>query len=257
MTGAAARAPAALRARIRARERLNGTFIKVPHPQVVEVLGGTALDFVVLDAEHAAFDIPTLDACILAARAWSLPVLVRVPALDSPLTGAVLDMGAQGVFLPHVVTPDDAAHGMAAALYHGGRRGLTGSARSGGYGGAADLAAYARQADAETVIVAQLEDAGALDHIAALAGVERIDGFFIGEADLRLSLANGGAGAPDLAAAVALLADAVSAAGRPLGCYVDRPGQIADRHDRGFHFLTVGSDQTMLRRAAAEIAAGA
>ena len=46
-----------------------GTFIKTAHPQVVEVLGTSGLDFGIIDAEHAPFDRNTLDLLILAGRA--------------------------------------------------------------------------------------------------------------------------------------------------------------------------------------------
>ncbi|WP_414902407.1 HpcH/HpaI aldolase family protein [Sphingomonas flavalba] len=253
MTAAPARSPGTLRARMKGRARLRGTFVKIPHPQVVEILGGTPIDFIVLDAEHAAFDIQTIDACVLAARAWALPVLVRVPTIDSPLIGAVLDMGAAGIFLPHVATVADARRGIAAALYHGGTRGLTGSARSGAYGGMPDLSTYAHAADEEVVIVAQLEDAAAIDGIDALLGVERIDGFFIGAADLSLSLANRGDGPEALPKAVTHLATAVSSANRALGAYVDRIDQLPAREAAGYSFLTAASDQAMLRAAASTI----
>jgi len=243
-----------LRARIRGQERLRGTFIKIPHPQVVELLGGTPIDFVVLDAEHSVFDRQAIDTCVLAARAWSLPILVRVPMIDDSMIGAVLDMGAQGVFLPHVASAAHAARGLSAALYHGGSRGLTGSARSGCYGGIAELEAYARDADSETVIVAQLEDAEALENIEALVRIDRIDAFFIGAADLGLSLTNQGPGAEKLDDVIQQLAATVLARGRALGTYVSRPDQVLEHEVSGYRLLAVGSDQTMIKQAAKVIA---
>ena len=246
-------APHNLRLRMRNRESLRGTFIKIPHPQVVELLGAEGIDFLVLDAEHAAFDIQALDSCIMAARTWSVPALVRVPSIDSPLIAAVLDMGAQGILLPHVSTVAVAERGLRAALYHGGERGLTGSCRSGDYGGHASLDAYTRQADSEVVIIAQLEDGEALEHIGQMAKLDRVDGFFIGAADLGLSLANSGPDAPTLDDAMEQLTTTVAAAGRPLGTYVDRIDQAAKLSAQGYDFLAIGSDQTMIRRAVAAI----
>ena len=54
---------------------LHGTFVKTPHPHVVEVLAMTGLDCLCLDAEHAPFDRRDLDACIMATRAGGMPVL--------------------------------------------------------------------------------------------------------------------------------------------------------------------------------------
>ncbi|NBC94954.1 MAG: aldolase, partial [Deinococcus-Thermus bacterium] len=52
-----------LRARMRAGETLAGTFLKTPAHELIEVLAGSGLDFVCLDAEHAPFDRARTDAC--------------------------------------------------------------------------------------------------------------------------------------------------------------------------------------------------
>ena len=86
-----------------------GTFIKTAHPQVVEVLGTTGLAFGVIDAEHAPFDRNMLDLLMLAGRAASLPLLVRIPDKAGPTILQVLDLGAAGLVVPHVNTADEAA----------------------------------------------------------------------------------------------------------------------------------------------------
>ena len=55
---------ASFREQVRDRQRLTGTFFKTASYQSVEVLAGSGLDFIVLDAEHAP-----LDVCLMAARA--------------------------------------------------------------------------------------------------------------------------------------------------------------------------------------------
>ncbi len=39
-----------------AKEPLLGTFIKTPHPIIIEIMANAGFDFLVLDAEHAPFD---------------------------------------------------------------------------------------------------------------------------------------------------------------------------------------------------------
>mgnify|MGYP006165676249 CR=1 FL=1 len=72
---------------------LLGTFVKTPHPHVVEVLASTGLDCLCLDAEHAPFDRRDLDAGIMAARAGGMPVLVR-PASNIAGTSTALRQGS-------------------------------------------------------------------------------------------------------------------------------------------------------------------
>ena len=76
-----------------------GTFIKTSSPHVVEVLGTTALDFAVLDAEHAPLDRAALDLMMLAGRAAGLPLLVRIPDRQPSTILSVLDIGAAGLLV--------------------------------------------------------------------------------------------------------------------------------------------------------------
>src|SRR6266567_4212348 len=88
-----------------------GTFIKTDSPHVVEVLGTTALDFGVVDAEHAPFDRAGLDRMMLASRACGLPLLVRVQDYTPTSIQTALDLDAAGILVPHVDSADFARQG--------------------------------------------------------------------------------------------------------------------------------------------------
>ncbi len=89
-----------LRERLRAGDLVTATWVKTPHPHVVEVLALSPLDCLVLDAEHAPFDRGALDVAILAARAAGKPVLVRPAGADATDLLQALDGGADGVIVP-------------------------------------------------------------------------------------------------------------------------------------------------------------
>lgn len=240
------------RRRLRAHEKLVGTFVKIPHHVSVEILATAGLDFIVLDAEHAPFSASVLDRCLMAASLSDLPALVRVPALDKVAIGAALDMGAVGLIIPHIVTAGDAQAAIDAALYQEGSRGISAAHRGGGYGHP-DLAAYAAACDRNTVIIGQLEDAAALAAVDQIAAVARLDGLFIGRADLMLSL---GASHPREASvddAVRAFEAAAQAARKPLGTFVN-PGAQQAHLDHGYSFVAVGSDQLFLKTGASAIA---
>ena len=87
--------------RVLAREKLLGIFVKNPDFTSVEILGArTELDFIILDLEHSSFTFRELQSCILAARSYSLPVLVRVSSSNSEYIGQSLDGGCQGLCFP-------------------------------------------------------------------------------------------------------------------------------------------------------------
>ena len=240
------------RDRLRAGDLLCGTWIKTPHPHIVEVLSHSALDCLVLDAEHAPFDRAALDLCIMAARAGGKTVLVR-PASSAPeqILNA-LDLGADGVILPHIRSPAEAADAVKACHYGSGGRGYAGSTRAAGYT-TSGMAAH--RADAKgIVIIAQIEDIEAVDAIDAIARVEGIDALFIGRADLTIAYA---AGTPDDAvviAAVDRIVAAGRAAGRVTGMFLSRVGDVAEWRNKGSSLFILGSDQEFLLAGAARLA---
>ena len=244
-----------LRQRWLAGERLVGTFVKTAHHQVVEILARTPLDFIILDSEHAPFDSASLDACLLAARALGLPALVRVPDAAPHALLAALDMGANGVVVPHVRTAAIATEVAASARYRGGSRGLSYAQRASDYGDL-ELAAYLTAADSSTLLIGQIEDASALAHLEAICAVSGIDGFLIGRADLMLSMGAASLEAPPVVAAVERICAAARAAQRPFGVFLPtlQSADVARFTALGASLFLIGSDQSLLKTAARTLA---
>ncbi|WP_174275324.1 HpcH/HpaI aldolase family protein [Sphingomonas bacterium] len=243
-----------LKQRLAAREPLLGTFLKTPHPHVVEVLATAGLDLLCLDAEHAPLDRTTLDLCVMAARAGNLATLVR-PASGSPESVlAALDAGATGIIAPHIRSAADARALVASAHYGPGGRGYAASTRAAGYGLATMEEHLARSA-AETVVVAQIEDADALESVEEIAAVEGLDALFIGRADLTVSLGCSSQDDPRIIAAVERIVDICVARGLPVGMFLGRPGDTSAWRDRGASLFLLGSDHSFMRAGAAQMRA--
>ena len=238
--------------RLRAGELLAGTWVKTPHPHVVEVLSLSPLDVLVLDAEHAPFDRGSLDACILAARAGGKPVLVRPASAAHEQILNALDCGADGVILPHIRTAEEAAEAVKACTYTSGGRGYAGSSRAAGY---TTKGMVAHRAAAKNVIViAQIEDVEGVDNIDAIAAVEGMDALFIGRADLTIAY---GAETPDDAVvvdAVDRIVAAGKAAGRVTGMFLGRIGDVPMWREKGSSLFILGSDQEFLLQGGARLA---
>ena len=225
---------------------LLGTFIKTPGIHAVEILGEVGLDFVVIDAEHAPWDRGAIDAAILAARSQALPALVRVTDIGQILTA--LDCGATGVMVPHVSEVHFAREVVAACRYRGSR-GFSNSPRAGRYGGLG-LAAHVQASDADTTVIAMLEDPSALDTADELAAVEGIDAFFLGRGDLTVALGETSTDAPVVQHAVMRFVRAVQAAGKPLCAFVGNASEIPGLQALGISAFIVSSDQGLMRHAA-------
>ena len=240
------------REKLRAGELLAGTWIKTPHPHVVEVLSYSSLDCLVLDAEHAPFDRAALDLCILAARAGGKTVLVRPQSASHEQILGALDCGADGVILPHIRSAADAEDAVKACHYVSGGRGYAGSSRAAGY---TSKGMAKHRADAKDVtIIAQIEDIEGAENIEAIAAVDGIDALFIGRADLTISYA---AETPDDAIvvdAVDRIVAAGKAAGRTTGMFLGRVGDVGIWREKGASLFILGSDHDFMLQGAAKLA---
>jgi 2-keto-3-deoxy-L-rhamnonate aldolase RhmA len=239
------------RERLRAGALLSGTWVKTPSPIIVEVLALSALDCLVLDAEHAPFDRRDLDACILAARAARKAVLVRPQSSAPEAILNALDCGATGVILPHIGSAVEAQAAVTACHYTRGGRGFAGSSRAAGYT-TLGMARH-REAAKGVTVIAQIEDVEAVAAIEAIAAVPGIDALFIGRADLTIAY---GAASPDdpiVVDAVARICAAGKAAGRTVGMFLGRASDVALWREAGASLFILGSDHDFILSGAARL----
>lgn len=239
-----------LKDRIAAGEALFGSFLKTPSPILVEVLATSGLDLLCIDAEHAPFDRGDIDACVLAARAGALPVLVRTPTAAPEHILNALDCGADGVLLPHIRSAAEAQAAAAAAHYAPGGRGYAGSSRAARYG-LAGMPEHRAASAARSVVIAQIEDIEALDEIDAIAATPGIDALFVGRIDLTVALDAPDPDDPRVIAAVERILAAGAAAGRPVGMFVPRNADVPGWRDKGARLFLQGSDHAFIRAGAA------
>jgi len=222
-----------------------GTFVKIPHHAVAEVLGLSRLDLICFDAEHAPFDRSALDTVLLASRAAGMPSLVRTARNDAVDILQALDGGATGVVIPHVSTQANAECAARACRYLSGVKG------SRGYAGSTRAAAYTTRSMSQVIstsndkvaLVAQIEDAEALDHLDEIASVDGVDCLFVGRADLTVSL---GASTPNdrrVVEAVRQICAAGKRHERPVGMFTSDIEEIPHWMTLGASLFLLASDQ--------------
>lgn len=246
-----------LKARLAQGDTLLGTFLKTPSPILVEVLASCGLDLLCLDAEHAPFDRRDVDLCVLAARAATLPVIVRPPSSSHEHVLNALDCGADGVLIPHIRSAEDALAAVAAAHYRPSGRGYAGSSRAARYG-LASMAEHREASAAKTVVILQIEDAEALEALAPIAATPGVDALFVGRIDLTVSLNASEPDDPLVLAAVDRILQAGAEAGVPVGMFVPRHADVPAWRAKGASLFLQGSDHAFMRNgaAAARVACG-
>src|SRR5689334_16358789 len=120
------------RARLRRGERLLGTMITLPAPEVAEIMAAVGFDWLFLDAEHGVFAAHALQAMLQAAG--PIPCLVRISAAAEVPIKQALDIGAAGIIAPQVNSAAQAEQVVSWAKYAPlGARGV-GVGRAHGYG---------------------------------------------------------------------------------------------------------------------------
>lgn len=244
-----------LRARIRNGELLIGSFIKTPTPHIVEILGFAGLDFAVIDQEHAPISIAQMDILALAGRATGLPLLSRRWGNSTDWIAPLLDLGLEGVMVPHVMDAVEAAAVCDAVRFSRGKRGLSPSPRAGNYGGYG-IAEYRVQCDTQNVVMVQIEDQASLDRLDEIAQELDVDVLFVGPADLSQSM---GVDFPsvELDTAIERVIDAGKQAGVAVGLFVGNATDVPRWHKLGVSVFVCGSDQALLRKSATQMLATA
>jgi 2-dehydro-3-deoxyglucarate aldolase len=228
------------RARLRRGERLLGTMVTLPAPEVAELMAAVGFDWLFLDAEHGVFDAHTLQAMLQGAGV-ATPCVVRVPAaVEVPIKQA-LDIGAAGIIAPQVNSAAQAEQVVSWAKYSpAGTRGV-GVGRAHGYG--LRLGEYLATANDLTVVIVQAEHRDAVANIEAIVRVAGIDAVLVGPYDLSASLGRmGQVDHPDVVAAIDHVTVVCRQVGVPLGIfgvsaqavlpYLDK-GVYADRRGGG------------------------
>ncbi len=237
-------AASGLKAALRSGETRVGAFSKVPSPDLVELLAGAGMEFVVADAEHGPIGPETCQHMVRAADAAGVPLLVRVAETDSPAQVCrYLDTGVAGIHLPQIKSAADARERIS-WLFHPptGRRGVSGG-RWARYGARGQLPTLVSELPTSLVVVVQIEDVRAIDALDALLEVNEIDAFFLGPTDLAASM--GRQGDKSDPAVVHLVGDAIgriAAAGRTAGIAGPTPDEVRRWVDCGARYFVFNGE---------------
>ncbi len=215
-----------------------------------EAVAGAGFDWLLLDTEHSPGDVLTVMAQLQALSGYAgLAPVVRPASNDPVLIKRFLDVGAQSLLIPYVQSAAEAEAAVAAVRYPpAGIRGVSALTRATQFGRIAD---YAHKAADEICLVVQIETQAGLDALEAIAGVEGVDGVFIGPGDLAASL--GYIGKLDHPVVVHAVEDAIArivACGKPAGILTGDVTFAERCISLGTSFTAVGVDVGLLARAA-------
>lgn len=181
-----------LKEKIKNKEKILGTFFELGSMSVIECLGQTGLDFVIIDNEHGPFETESTMNYIRACDNVGLTPLVRVREVSRPAILKPLDIGAKGLIVPCIETIEQAKKVVEYGKFSPiGKRGFCPSRKDyWGYshpqGQPIDIGM--KHENEETLLILQCETVGCLENIEAIVSMDGVDGIFIGPFDLSISM---------------------------------------------------------------------
>ncbi|ODT68624.1 MAG: 2,4-dihydroxyhept-2-ene-1,7-dioic acid aldolase [Pelagibacterium sp. SCN 63-23] len=238
-----------------AEQRLQlGLWLGLANETSAELCAGAGFDWLLVDGEHAPFDIPTIAAQLRALQASPSHAVVRPPIGEAWIIKQLLDIGAQTLLVPMVDTAEQAKDLVRATRYppHGIRGVGAALARASGYNRTSD---YLKTANDEICLLVQVETVKGLNNIVEIAAIEGVDGIFIGPSDLAADMGHlGNPGHPDVQQAVRSGLERIIASGRAAGILTADEKLARSYIALGATFVAVGTDVTLLSRATSDLA---
>lgn len=231
-----------------------GFWLTLASPNATEVVAGAGFDWLLIDMEHAANEVPTVvDHLRAAITGGPAEPVVRVPWNEPVVVKRLLDCGARSLMFPYIQNADDARRAVASTRYPPqGIRGFSGVSRATNFGRVRD---YVGRCEEEICVIAQIESPGALTAIPEIAAVPGIDGVFIGPNDLAANMGFvGRASAPEVRVEIDKGLALIRASGKPAGLLNFSESDALAQFQAGFTFIAVGSDTGVLARNAEKLA---
>jgi 4-hydroxy-2-oxoheptanedioate aldolase len=234
---------------------LFGLWQGIPNTTVAEIGAGAGFDWVLIDSEHAPFDVQSIMAHLQAISIYPVSPIVRPVEGDTALIKQLLDVGVQTLLVPMVNNAAQAKAIVAATRYPPqGIRGLgTSMARAANWNREPD---YLTKANNEMCVLVQIETIEGLKNVEEISAVEGVDGVFFGPSDLSASMGYlGNPGHPDVVKSISKAFQQVHALGKQTGVLAVTKALADSYIESGAKFIGVGVDASLLANATKQLAA--
>jgi 2-dehydro-3-deoxyglucarate aldolase/4-hydroxy-2-oxoheptanedioate aldolase len=215
--------------------------------EIPRLFSAAGLDWVFIDSEHGCFTIETIQDLVRSSLMLPITPIVRVADFQYDLVARALDMGAEGLILPRVDSPEVLAKAITWAKFPPqGVRGFGLTPPTVGYS-AASFSEITAHLNRETLLIAQVETQAALDRCDELASVPGLDALLVGPADLSISLGvPGDWDSPKLGAGIDRVIEACNKHNRWPAIQVRNAALAKHWMSRGMKLIGCGNELTLL-----------
>jgi 4-hydroxy-2-oxoheptanedioate aldolase len=225
-----------------------GTWGFVPHTSITEMVALAGFDFEIIDMEHTELSYEKAIHLSMAAESHGMDTILRVPQLNSSYILRALDIGADGVQIPHITTKQDAKKAVSYSKYHPvGERGLAPNSRAGGFS-YENRETHAETQNEETVIILNVEGKEGIENLSEILEVDGYDVIFLGPYDISQAVGRPGEIAhPEVKELLKESAELIHEYGKCAGCFAQNEQQVEFCAEIGVEYLTYSSDGAMSR----------
>jgi len=223
-------------------QTVSALWLESASPELAEVAVWAGWRTVLIDNEHGVSSLEHTAHLVRAIEAAGGEAVLRIPANDPAYLKKVLDMGVRSIMVPMVNSAEQARAVVDACRYPPrGQRGYAAPiVRASGYGAFSD---YARQANDDLLLIAQIEHVDAANNVEAIAGVDGIDMLFIGPNDLAGSMGRLEQLEDDeVRGLIGGLERRITASGRLMGTITGPGRDVATLTDSGYRFVAGPND---------------
>lgn len=239
-----------VRERLARGESVLGCAISLGAPIAGELLSRAGFDFVMVDMQHGAFEDESAMAAFRSICYGPATPFIRVQKNDYATIGRALDRGALGIVVPMVNTVEDAR-----AAAHAVRFPPRGGRSIGPFGTTFLGDDYVAEVDDQVYLAVQIESKTGVENAEEILSVEGVDGCWCGPGDMGLSMGCEPARPerqPEVEAALLSVLEVCQRLGKIPGI-ASIPDTTQYWLDKGFRYVTVGAETTLLNIIAAEV----
>jgi 2-keto-3-deoxy-L-rhamnonate aldolase RhmA len=234
--------------RLRRRDRLIGTVLTLPVPELAEICSDAGFDWLFLDMEHGLLD-PSDVQRICQVVGNRCPCLTRIPINEEVWIKKVLDVGVAGLIIPLVNTPEEASRAVRQSKYPPEGNRSVGITRAHRYG--VQFQEYIHSANQQTAVIIQVEHIRAVQNLEKILEVPDVDALFVGPYDLSASLGKPGQiSYEEVQQAIIRVKTACAERNFPVGIFARDAETAKVALETGYTLLAVGLDCILFSTAA-------
>ncbi|OUW57066.1 MAG: hypothetical protein CBD59_05300 [Alphaproteobacteria bacterium TMED199] len=223
-------------------------------PGIPIILKNAGCEFIIFDMEHGGLSLEQFKTLSIISNANKIAPFLRIPEINYNYIARALDLGALGIMVPMVNTPDDAIKIVQSSKYPPkGKRGA-------GFGFVHDNyinqnpLSYIEKANNSLINIIQIETKIALENVKEIASINGVDCLWVGHFDLTNFLGiPGNFSSKKYLNAINEIVDAAVTHKKSLGIMVNNKQELETYYKLGFNMIAVGTEMNILSRSISQI----